>query len=828
MTETKIYIGTQPVQNMEKEVRGETVLIENERFYRISNYDLMRPFLMNIVSDSDLWMFISSNGALTAGRKNPDNALFPYYTDDRIHDSHDITGSKTVIYVNRENKSFLWKPFFTGHNGIYSINRNLYKNVAGNTIIFEEINHDVKLTFKYAWQNCDKFGFVKKSTIINNGSEPVNIELLDGIQNILPFGADRKFQLEYSTLLDAYKKNELIEKTGLGLFTLSSIPTDKAEPSEALKSSTVWSVGLSNRKILLSSLQVEAFENGQSVVQEKITKAQRGAYFVNSKFELTPGKLLTWYIVADVNKDQAVVSLLNSLLNSEKDGIKEQIEKEIIEGKNNLNRIVASADGLQLTKDQLIISRHFSNVVFNVMRGGIFDDNYFICKADIISFVDKADVSTSKGRMEFFNNLPEQISFVELIECARKADDPVLEMMCYEYMPLTFGRRHGDPSRPWNLFSIDIKDEYGNKVLNYQGNWRDVFQNWEALALSFPGFIESMIVKFANASTADGYNPYKVTREGFDWEELDPSDSWSYIGYWGDHQVAYLHKLLLLSDKYNPGTLKEFLVKEIFTYANVPYKIKAYEEIIKDPHNTIDFDFELNRKIKERVSEKGNIGKYIFDDDGKLYRVNFTEKLLLVILTKLSNFIPEAGIWMNTQRPEWNDANNALVGNGASMVTLYYLRSFVSFCINLFSGIESEHVKLSEEVVELYYSINNTMTELSGLLKNTLSDCERKIILDKLGLACSDYRNKIYSRNFSNVKEPVLFNEINIFLHLTLDNIDQSIYANKREDNLYHSYNLVKINDGKEISIRHLYEMLNVKRQLLITVSYIQKIPLSV
>jgi hypothetical protein len=31
----------------------------------------------------------------------------------------------------------------------------------------------------------------------------------------------------------------------------------------------------------------------------------------------------------------------------------------------------------------------------------------------------------------------------------------------------------------------------------------------------------------------------------------------------------------------------------------------------------------------------------------------------------MSNLIPEGGIWMNTQRPEWNDANNALVGNGA-------------------------------------------------------------------------------------------------------------------------------------------------------------------
>ena len=74
-------------------------------------------------------------------------------------------------------------------------------------------------------------------------------------------------------------------------------------------------------------------------------------------------------------------------------------------------------------------------------------------------------------------------------------------------------------------------------------------------------------------------------------------------------------------------------------------------------------------------------------------------------MAKLSNFIPEAGIWLNTQRPEWNDANNALVGNGVSMVTLYYLRRFLSFgMINL----KIHHVKsveISEEVKELFDNI---------------------------------------------------------------------------------------------------------------------------
>jgi len=80
-------------------------------------------------------------------------------------------------------------------------------------------------------------------------------------------------------------------------------------------------------------------------------------------------------------------------------------------------------------------------------------------------------------------------------------------------LPLKFSRRHGDPSRPWNKFSINTRNENdGSKILDYQGNWRDIFQNWEALAHSYPEFIEGMIHKFLNATTFDGYNPYRVTK----------------------------------------------------------------------------------------------------------------------------------------------------------------------------------------------------------------------------------------------------------------------------------------------------------------------------
>ena len=67
-------------------ILGEQVTLDSEEFYRIANYDRMRPFFMTVVSDADHWMFVSSNGALTAGRRNADLAVFPYYTDDKIRD----------------------------------------------------------------------------------------------------------------------------------------------------------------------------------------------------------------------------------------------------------------------------------------------------------------------------------------------------------------------------------------------------------------------------------------------------------------------------------------------------------------------------------------------------------------------------------------------------------------------------------------------------------------------------------------------------------------------------------------------------------------------
>ena len=98
---TNIYIGKNPIQTKDSKVSGSELLIDDEVFFKISNVDSMRPFFMSIVSNSNHWLFISSTGGLSAGRKNSNYALFPYYTDDKITESNDHTGLQIHLFSHK-------------------------------------------------------------------------------------------------------------------------------------------------------------------------------------------------------------------------------------------------------------------------------------------------------------------------------------------------------------------------------------------------------------------------------------------------------------------------------------------------------------------------------------------------------------------------------------------------------------------------------------------------------------------------------------------------------------------------------------------------------
>ncbi len=240
----------------------------------------------------------------------------------------------------------------------------------------------------------------------------------------------------------------------------------------------------------------------------------------------------------------------------------------------------------------------------------------------------------------------------------------------------------------------------------------------------------------------------------------------------------------------------------------MPYEIKSYADIVKNSKDTIDFDHKLQAIIEERREEIGADGSLLTDKNNGVYKVNLIEKLLVTVLAKVSNFIPEGGIWLNTQRPEWNDANNALVGNGVSMVTLYYLRRFINFFEGIVENSSINDIQISDEVASLFKDILKTLDANSTILSRKVTDKDRKTVLDGLGNPASDYRENIYENGFSTNKSAVTKSSLLHFFAITKNYLDHSIRANKRSDNMYHAYNLMTIENKDEVSISYLSEML--------------------
>ncbi len=788
--------------NHDQTPAGAWVELCGERFYAIRNYDRMPPFFISLVSSSDLWLFISSNGALTAGRIDANSAIFPYQTEDKLIDARHTTGNVCTILVGTGEERDLWEPF--SENGTWRVERRLCKSMAGTRLIFEERNIDLGLTYRYGWRFSDQFGVIRESELVNGSRVPLALELLDGVQNILPYGVTTASYADYSNLLDAYKRSELVADSGPAIYAMSAGLTDQPVPSESQKATTAWQVGLPASTVLLSSAQISAFRAGKQIKQEVDCCGQRGAFLTHSSIESLPGENRTWATVMDVNADAARIAVLTNRLAADADKLMAACYQDAHETERRLDLKVAAADGLQSVSDETVSAHHYANVMFNIMRGGIPLNGYAVDRDAWCQMLHQFNSPVAAESAHLLEELAPESDAIALRSLADASGLPDLARLSRQYLPLTFARRHGDPSRPWNQFAIRVRNEDGSPCCAYQGNWRDIFQNWEALGLAYPCLIENFIALFLCATTADGYNPYRVTSDGIDWEVPAPDDPWAGLGYWSDHQIIYLLRLLDLEEKFHPGALTLLLDRSVFSCADVPYRIRPYTALIRNPRDSIDFDRERQKKIEARVDRIGFDGRLQCDSGDAVQHVTLAEKLLTLLLAKMANFVPGGGIWMNTQRPEWNDANNALAGYGLSVVTTCYLRRYIAFMLDLF-GDRSDPFMLTEGTATWLVQTLAVLTQFHHLTESdAISSVERHSFMEAIGTVGSRYRETLYRDGMGSATHPVTAIEVKRLLQNALAQIDHCIHSNRRNDGLFHAYNVLKsTHSGVSVDVLH-------------------------
>jgi len=263
--------------------------MDGQRYACIHDVNRLDPFLMSIVSDSDAWLFVGSNSPFTAGRVDPDHAMFPYETVDKLLRHPDGSGSLSAFRVRRGGpSSSLWEPWRSDAHAS-PVTRNLYKHVLGTSVVFEEINHELALRFTWSLSTCAQFGLVRHSVLENIGSGPVRVDYLDGFQMLLPPGVGEEAYARLSYLAAAYMRHEVVPDVPLAIYTLNSAIEDKPLPYESLRATCAWSVGHLHPQVVLSDRHLRMFRAGDKIAVEGERRGDFGSYLVADSVELEPG-----------------------------------------------------------------------------------------------------------------------------------------------------------------------------------------------------------------------------------------------------------------------------------------------------------------------------------------------------------------------------------------------------------------------------------------------------------------------------------------------------------------------------------------------------------
>ncbi len=774
--------------------------------YRVEGTHALDPFFVPLVSAGDGWGFVASTGALTAGRRSAEESLFPYRTDDQLLDSVGTSGSRTVLLVgDGPGAGHRWRPFVD--EPCTERPRALEKSVLSDEVTLEERAPALGLVLRVTWRFSRRFGLVRTTTLRSERDTEVEVEVDDGVVDVLPPGAGTRVQRELSTLLDAYKLTELDPGSGVAWTRLNAALTDLAEAAESWRATTMWSPDPAGMHPDIRPPARSLRGEGRTT---RTTRGQRGAYRLRGTIALAPGESRSWQVVLDTGCDAAAVAdLVHGRAGADATTWRESLGRSLDEDRAHLRRLVASADGEQSTGDPVACAHHTSSVVFNVLRGGVPAEGLSVRRTDVEAFLEVRHRGWAHRWGGVVAGLPERFAYRDLADLVAGTEDPDLRRLLGEYLPLTFARRHGDPSRPWNRFAIVVADDAGEPILRYEGNWRDIIQNWEALALSFPPLLDPMVRVVLDAMTVDGYNPYRISTEGPDWEVPDPEDPWANIGYWSDHQVVYLHQLLRHRHDLVGGWSAEDLVRADLVHADVPYRLARWREALDGSAPMVVFDGEAHARTVDRVGRLGGDGRLRLDAEERPVRASLLEKLLLIIAAKTVNLVPGHGVWMNTQRPEWNDANNALVGRGVSLVTAAQLRAFVADALDWTEPLghagPASPVPVSAPLAALVGRLDDVLTTRLPA-DGRWSPAARAEAVAALGDAGDAFRDAVYGPALEGRAE-LAAPSLRSFLRGVLAWLDDAIASAWQPDGLVMSYGVLE-GDATALTVRPLGPML--------------------
>jgi len=799
----------------------------NKEKFKIEDYNNTTPFASFLpaiagIWGQPLWVFYTNRGQgiSSFGVRDKDGAILEFEAANKAYRHTTVTGFRTFIKTSEG----IYEPF----SAKIGTKSKQTMTMAPQVLAFEDINTKLGIKTQIEYFIVPHEGvpaLARKLTISNLTHSKMEIEVLDGLPTVKPYGLPDEMIKKMSRLSEAlFGGVQFLQPYGAPLFKLQIASNDKPETNFIDGANFYYGFWVKdNRKIKPKFIvDPENVFGNQNDLSFPTLFANNNFSF--SKKTLAQGKTPAAMGFIKINCDPLKTLNYYSFLGSV----------------SNLEQLKPFLKQINKTKYYATKKEETEKLFTKITSSIQTISNY-----------------------PFFDTYLKQ-SYLDNI---LRGGYPIVVGNKTKKIYHTFSRVHGDMEREYNNFVIEP-----GFFSQGTGNYRDVNQNRRSDIFFLPEIRDTSILYFLNLIQLDGFNPLKVLGTKFKIRNAAPV-----LQFWSTAEAKkMIQKFFLENNHFTIGLFFNFLDKNKFEYSDNKEKIldalidnsemiqsaehgegfwtdhwhyntdllEAFLGIYPDYFEDLfikkiefkyydnshivlprkekyvlykNFPAQINAVIKDTTKEniikqrKKNI-YWVHTAKGEILKTNLLSKLLIIIINKMASLDPSGiGIEMEADKPDWDDALNGIPGLfGSSVSETFELKRLILFVLNRIEGIKS--------VSEILF-IEEAFNFLQQLHKLCLAKLPSLKFWDQSHKLKEKYREAI-KYGVSGKTRALSLKEIKIILTQFTNVLDKGLTkALDKSNNLYYtffyhevqSYTLLKYRGKNKLS-RQGYPLIEVKK----------------
>jgi len=701
----------------------ENYSLHDDGSFVIKNYNSQSPFSNFLPGVAGawgvpMWVFYVNRGQCLAGFgiNDKEHAISEFFPANKAYSFTPYLGFRTFLKAGNK----FYEPFAVAENSQEAL------AIKSASFSIEDTNQDfgIKTQVKYyTLCNTKVPALVRRLTLKNISSKPLELDIMDGMATVVPFGMINFFLKDMSRTIEAWMR--VGECAGASIFKLIVDPADVSKTEYVTGGNFNYSFYEENGKKVLPcalvdpqavfgqdttyALPREFLKNDFNAACNQMRSGKTPCSLSHFSWRLAPGEEKVFFSTIGAAFSMDALKNFLPLLDGQFLSDKEKENEALIE---KIKDNVAVTSGSKRFDDYLKCT-----YLDNVLRGGLAyrfsdDNSYYI-----------------------------------------------------------FSRKHGDLERDYNRFKLS--PSYFSEG---EANYRDINQNRRVDWFFNPTIGSRNIEYFLSLLKIDSYNPLTVKGDKLYFSEKDAAKlakefsiknkavealliNGCYLGEalkvledegvglknkdlfaaalsarakreplasfgegcWIDHWHYNLDMIETYLYFYPEKKLELFTAKKyLFWDDEHRVKPRALRYSLKDG---VLFQYHSVEAIKEKrevIHKRKHFQNFLYTKKNKLYETTLPEKLLSVVLNRLATIDPEGiGIEMEADKPGWCDSLNGLPALfGSSLCETLELKRA---CLIFLDGIEALKGK-SLKSVEVCAEIFTFFNGLNNLLDKKISD----------------------------------------------------------------------------------------------------------